>query len=85
MNNKIKFLEIVLSDLISERDTLEIDLNYVLNNSSVEAKKRKKRFEKVLDSIVNVNNKINTLTEYLAQITATNEITESVNEKNNKN
>ena len=62
MNNKIKFLEIVLSDLISERDTLEMDLNYVLNNSSVEAKKRKKNFNKILESIVNVNNKINTLT-----------------------
>jgi len=82
MNNKIKFLEIVLSDLISERDTLEMDLNYVLNNSSVEAKKRKKNFNKILESIVNVNNKINTLTEYLAQITAANNITnESVSEE----
>jgi len=82
MNNKIKFLEIVLSDLISERDTLEMDLNYVLNNSSVEAKKRKKKFNKILESIVNVNNKINTLTEYLAQITAANNITnESVSEE----
>jgi len=82
MNNKIKFLEIVLSDLISERDTLEMDLNYVLNTSSVEAKKRKKNFNKILESIVNVNNKINTLTEYLAQITAANSITnESVSEE----
>jgi len=82
MNNKIKFLEIVLSDLISERDTLEMDLNYVLNTSSVEAKKRKKNFDKILESIVNVNNKINTLTEYLAQITTANSITnESVNEE----
>ena len=82
MNNKIKFLEIVLSDLISERDTLEMDLNYVLNNSSVEAKKRKKNFNKILESIVNVNNKINTLTEYLAQITAASSVTnESVEEK----
>ena len=81
MNNKIKFLEIVLSDLISERDTLELDLNYILNNLSVEARKRKEKFVKILESIVNVNNKINTLTEYLAQITATNNMTESVNEE----
>jgi len=81
MNNKIKFLEIVLSDLISERDTLELDLNYTLNNLSVEARKRKEKFNKILESIVNVNNKINTLTEYLAQITASNNIVESVNEE----
>lgn len=81
MNNKIKFLEIVLSDLISERDTLELDLNYTLNNLSVEARERKEKFVKILESIVNVNNKINTLTEYLAQITATNNMTESVNEE----
>ena len=78
MNNKIKFLEIVLSDLISERDTLEIDLNYTLNNLSVEARERKEKFTKILESIVNVNNKINTLTEYLAQITASNSVGESV-------
>ena len=82
MNNKIKFLEIVLSDLISERDTLELDLNYTLNNYSVEARERKEKFNNILNSIVNVNNKINTLTEYLAQITAANSITnESVNEE----
>ena len=81
MNNKIKFLEIVLSDLISERDTLELDLNYTLNNLSVEARERKEKFVKILESIVNVNNKINTLTEYLAQITATNNMTESVSEE----
>ena len=81
MNNKIKFLEIVLSDLISERDTLELDLNYTLNNYSVEARERKEKFNNILNSIVNVNNKINTLTEYLAQITATNNMTESVSEE----
>ena len=81
MNNKIKFLEIVLSDLISERDTLEIDLNYTLNNLSVEAIERKEKFTKILESIVNVNNKINTLTEYLAQITASNSVDESVEQE----
>ena len=81
MNNKIKFLEIVLSDLISERDTLEIDLNYTLNNLSVEARERKEKFTKILESIVNVNNKINTLTEYLAQITASNSVDESVEQE----
>ena len=81
MNNKIKFLEIVLSDLISERDTLEIDLNYTLNNLSVEARERKEKFTKILESIVNVNNKKNTLTEYLAQITASNSVGESVEQE----
>ena len=51
MNNNIKFLEIVLSDLISERDTLEIDLNYVLNNNVGKTKNKKKRFKKVLQEI----------------------------------
>jgi hypothetical protein len=70
-----------LSDLISERDTLEIDLNYTLNNLSVEARERKEKFTKILESIVNVNNKINTLTEYLAQITASNSVGESVEQE----
>ena len=39
MNQKIKFLEIVLSDLISERDTLEMDLNYILNNDKKNKRK----------------------------------------------
>ena len=43
MNNKIKFLEIVLSDLISERDTLEMDLNYVLNNNVGKTKDKIKK------------------------------------------
>lgn len=67
MNSKIKFLEIVLSDLISERDTLEIDLNYVLNNNVGKTKDKKKRFKEVLQDIVNVNNKIKTMTEYLTE------------------
>lgn len=67
MNSKIKFLEIVLSDLISERDTLEIDLNYVLNNNVGKTKDKKNRFKKVLQEIVNVNNKIKTMTEYLTE------------------
>ena len=31
MNNKIKFLEILLADLVAKRDTLELDLNIILN------------------------------------------------------
>ena len=32
MNTKLKFLQIMLSDLVSERDTLELELNRILND-----------------------------------------------------
>ena len=67
MNNKIKFLEIVLSDLISERDTLEMDLNNILNEKVEKTNNKKKKFKKVLQEIVNINNKIKTMTEYLTE------------------
>jgi flagellar biosynthesis chaperone FliJ len=67
MNNKIKFLEIVLSDLISERDTLEMDLNNILNNNVEKTNDKKKKFKEVLQEIVNVNNKIKTMTGYLTE------------------
>ena len=67
MNNKIKFLEIVLSDLVSERDTLEIDLNNVLNANKNKTNDKKNEFKEVLQEIVNVNNKIKTMTEYLTE------------------
>lgn len=75
MNNKIKFLEIVLSDLISERDTLELDLNNILNNNVEKTRNKKKKFKKVLQDIVDVNNKIKTMSEYLTEynIEATDE------------
>jgi hypothetical protein len=66
MNHKIKFLELVLSDLVSERDTLEMDLNEVLNSSRKKTQTKKDEFKNVLGSIVETNNKIKTLTEYLS-------------------
>lgn len=73
MNNKIKFLEILLADLVAKRDTLELDLNNTLNNnSSKRVTEQKKDFDDVLGEIVNVNNKIKTLSEYLTQITTPN-------------
>jgi hypothetical protein len=72
MNNKIKFLEILLADLVAERDTLELDLNNVLNSTThPNVKEQKHSFDKVLGEIVNVNNKIKTLSEYLTQVAPT--------------
>jgi hypothetical protein len=69
MNQKIKFLEIMLSDLVSERDTLEIDLNFILNNDNKRTKERKVEFVDVLGYIVEINNKIKTLSEYISLLT----------------
>ena len=69
MNNKVKFLELVLGDLVSNRETLEMDLNEILNSSRKKTQTKKDEFIDVLGSIVNVNNKIKTLSEYLTQIT----------------
>ena len=68
MNKRIKLLEILLSELVSERDTLEMDLNIVLNSSPKTTQQQKDEFSLILEKIVNVNNKIKTLGEYLAQI-----------------
>jgi len=73
MNNKIKFLEILLADLVAKRDTLELDLNIILNQDSKKrVTEQKNDFEEVLGEIVNVNNKIKTLSEYLTQATTPN-------------
>ena len=71
MNNKIKFLEIVLADLVSERDMFELDLNDILNVSNKKTKEKKIEFNEVLGEIVIVNNKIKTLSDYLTQLTQT--------------
>ncbi len=71
MNNKVKFLELVLGDLVSARETLEMDLNEILNGSRKKTQTKKDEFTDVLGSIVNVNNKIKTLSDYLTQITQT--------------
>ena len=81
MNNKVKFLEIVLSDLFSQRDTAEMDLNFVLNSDNNKTENKKTEFISVLDEIVNINNKIQTLSEYLAQINAASVSNEVVTEK----
>ena len=66
MNNKIKFLQIVLSDLISKRDTLELDLNRVLNDDNVRTEDKKTDFDLLLSSITVTNNKIQMLSEYMS-------------------
>jgi hypothetical protein len=66
MNNKIKFLQIVLSDLISKRDTLELDLNRVLNDDNLRTEDKKTDFDLLLSSITVTNNKIQMLSEYMS-------------------
>ena len=68
----------MLSELVSERDTLEMDLNNTLNGTYKSTHKQKEKFSLVLEKIVNVNNKIKTLSEYLTQIsTPQTDLTES--------
>lgn len=66
MNTKIKFLQIVLSDLISKRDTLELDLNRVLNDDSMITENKKTEFDYILSTITVTNNKIQMLSEYMS-------------------
>lgn len=66
MNTKIKFLQIVLSDLISKRDTLELDLNRVLNDDNLRTEDKKTDFDILLSSITVTNNKIQMLSEYMS-------------------
>ncbi len=66
MNTKIKFLQIVLSDLISRRDTLELDLNRVLNDDNLRTEDKKTDFDILLSSITVTNNKIQMLSEYMS-------------------
>ena len=70
MNNKVKFLQIVMSELISKRDTLEMDLNVILNSNSYEDTTKKKiDFDKVLTTLTETNNKITVMSDYLTQVT----------------
>jgi hypothetical protein len=82
MNPKIKFLEIILSDLISERDTLEMDLNYILN-SDKKTKEKKVEFIDILGPIVDTNNKIKTLSEYISILTTPPEVDKDKIQNNN--
>jgi len=76
MNTKVKFLQIMLSDLVSERDTLEIELNRVLNDVESPIVHKKIDFDKLLGDISLTNNKINMLSEYMSSLN---------NEENNNN
>jgi hypothetical protein len=78
MNTKIKFLEIVLSDLVSQRDTLELELNRILNkeeNVSI----KKKEFNYVLTQITSTNSKIQMLSDYLTTLGSLDDKTENNN------
>ena len=68
MNTKIKFLEIVLSDLVSQRDTFELELSRILNNNDEKISVKKEEFQKVLTQITITNNKIQMLSDYLTTL-----------------
>lgn len=74
MNSKVKFLQIMLSDLISHRDTLELELNRVLNETNTTITFKKIDFDKVLGEISENNNKIQILSEYLSSLEVSEEI-----------
>jgi hypothetical protein len=78
MNTKIKFLEIVLSDLVSQRDTLELELNRILNkeeNISI----KKNEFDGALTQITITNHKIQMLSDYLTTLGSLEDKTENNN------
>jgi hypothetical protein len=64
----------MLSDLISHRDTLEMELNRVLNETSQTITFKKIDFDKVLGEISENNNKIQVLSEYLSSLEVSEEI-----------
>jgi hypothetical protein len=68
MNSKIKFLELMLSDSVSYRDTLEMELNRLLNEENIPIIHKKIDFDKTLGDIVLTNNKIKTLSEYMVSL-----------------
>ena len=83
MNQRIKFLELVLSDLVSERDTLEMELNWTLNDDNKRINHKKVEFTNILGSIVDTNNKIKTLSEYITVLTPQIEISDTKKTQNN--
>ena len=78
MNTKIKFLEIVLSDLVSQRDTYELELNRILNKEENFLLK-KNEFDSVLANITVTNNKIQMLSDYLGTLGNLDDKTENNN------
>jgi len=71
MNTKVKFLEIMLSDLISQRDTLELELNRVLNSDDKVIHK-KIDFDKLLGEITETNSKISLLSDFMSNMVQNN-------------
>jgi hypothetical protein len=72
MNTKIKFLEIMLSDLVSHRDTLELELNRVLNDDNSIITHKKIDFDKILGEITETNNKISLLSDFMSNLIQNN-------------
>ena len=66
----------MLSDLVSERDTLELELNRILNDVESSTIHKKIDFDKLLGEISKTNGKINMLSEYMSSLN---------NEENNNN
>ena len=66
----------MLSDLVSERDTLELDLNRILNDVEKPRIHKKIDFDKLLSKISKTNSKINMLSDYMGSLN---------NEENNNN
>ena len=69
MNGKVKFLQLIMSELITKRDTLEMDLNLILNSEIYKnTENKKKNFDLVLTQLTETNNKITVMSEYLTQV-----------------
>ena len=58
----------MLSDLVSHRDTMEMELNRVLNDETPPLIQKKIDFDKLLGDITMTNNKIKTLSEYMGTL-----------------
>jgi hypothetical protein len=71
-------LEIVLSDLVSQRDTYELELNRILNKEENFLLK-KNEFDSVLTNITVTNNKIQMLSDYLGTLANLDDKTENNN------
>lgn len=82
MNTKIKFLEIVLSDLVSQRDTYELELNRILNKEENFLSK-KNEFDSVLSFITVTNNKIQMLSDYLGTLSTLGNLDDKTENNNN--
>lgn len=61
----------MLSDLISHRDTLELELNRVLNSDDTIIHK-KMDFDKLLGEITETNSKISLLSDFMSNVVQNN-------------